>query len=104
MTATIIEKPEAPYPGAPVLLTSFARCGEYGDVRVQDFGKANKAGSEFKVCSFLPGIVEETPGDTPKVWPEIHQYTGDFNEATAIFLRYCEQARAAGWEQQNEKP
>lgn len=99
MTATIIEKPEAPYPGAPVLLTNLARREEVGDVRVQDFGKSNKAGYQFKVCSFLPGVVEESPGDTPKVWPEVHQYTGDFNEATAIFLRYVEQARAAGWKE-----
>ena len=36
MSPALIEKPEALYPGAPVLLTRFARGQETGDVRVQD--------------------------------------------------------------------
>ncbi len=95
----IVEKPEPPYPGAPALLTALERDGERGDVRVQDYSGSNRRGFEFKVASFLPGIVEESPGDTPKVWPEIHQHTGDFNEATAIFLRYVEAAKRVGWKE-----
>lgn len=92
-----IEVAEAPYPGAPVLLLNFARGGERGDVRVQDFGELNKAGHRFKVCQFVPGIVECPPGDTPKVWPEVHQYAGTLDDAAKIFDRYVEAVKRAGW-------
>lgn len=77
----IVEKPEPPYPGAPALLTVLERDGERGDVRVQDYSGSNLPGFEFKVASFLPGTVEESPGDTLKVWPEIHQHTGPHGRA-----------------------
>lgn len=87
---------EPAYPGAPVLLTSMRRGEEYGDVRVQDFGET-VTGGRYKVCQFLPGVVECSPGDTPKVWPEIHQIVTTLDEAGDVFARYVEQAHAAGW-------
>lgn len=105
MSPATIEKPEPLYPGAPILLTRFRRTvrllgidvEEVGDVRVQDYGATNVAGHQFKVGQFLPGIVECPPGDTPKVWPEVHQYAGTFDEASDVFARYVEQAKQAGW-------
>lgn len=94
----IDEKPEAPYPGAPILLMRFRRGEEAGDVRVQDYGAANKVGSRFKVGQFVPGIVECSPGDTPKIWPEVHQYVATFEESVAVFNRYTAAVLAAGWE------
>lgn len=104
MSPALIEKPEALYPGAPVLLTRFVRGEEIGDVRVQDYGELNKVGSQYKVGQFLPGIVECPPGDTPKVWPEVHQYCGTWDEASDVFVRYVEQAKAAGWVEQEDDP
>lgn len=103
-TYSIIDDPFAPhrdepapsYPGAPVLLTDMRRGSELGDIRVQDFGET-VTGGRYKVCQFLPGIVECSPGDTPKVWPEIHQIVTTLDEAGEVFARYVEQAHAAGW-------
>lgn len=92
-----IERPEALYPGAAVLLTRFSRGDELGDVRVQDYSEMNVTKSAFRVGQFLPGIVEESPGDTAKVWPEVHQYVATFEQALDVFGRYVEAAKAAGW-------
>lgn len=103
MSSAVIEKPEPLYPGAPVLLTRFQRGKELGDVRVQDFGETN-VGAAYKVCQFIPGIVECSPGDTPKVWPEVHQYCATWDDASDVFARYCEQVRAAGWVEIEDDP
>jgi hypothetical protein len=83
------------YPGAPVLLICFARGEETGQIKVQDYGEAEL--SRYRVGQFLPGLIEESPGDAPKIWPEVHQWTATIEEATAIFERYVETAHAAGW-------
>lgn len=101
---TLIERPEALYPGAPVLLTRFVRAGELGDVRVQDYSEMNVTKSAFRVGQFLPGIVEAPPGDTPKIWPEVHQYVATFEQALDVFGRYVEAAKAAGWVEQEDDP
>jgi hypothetical protein len=88
------EKPEAPYPGAPVLLICFARGEQTGQVKVQEYDAA-----QFRVGQFLPGVFEDLPGDSPKVQPEVHQWTSTIEEATTVFERYLESARAAGWEE-----
>jgi hypothetical protein len=92
---TITPKEEPPYPGAPVLLTAFERGGEHGDVRVQDYG--SQAGTRYHVCCFIPGVVHDLPGDTPKVAPEIDSWAAGPEMAETIFFRYCDQVRAAGW-------
>lgn len=103
-TFTDIEKPEPLYPGAPVLLRRFERSGEFGDVRVQDYGELNKVGSRFRVGQFVPGVVECSPGDTPKIWPEVHRHCGTWEEACEVFDRYCDQVRAAGWIEIEDDP
>lgn len=80
------------YPGAPVLLVAMTRGEQEGDVRVQQYDD-----TRLRVASFLPGIVVELPGDTAKVEPEISQWVNSYEEAETVFLRYCEQARSAGW-------
>ena len=100
----LIEKPEPLYPGAAILLTRFSREDEFGDVRVQDYSEMNKTASAFRVGQFLPGIVECPPGDTPKVWPEVHQYVATFDEAYEVFVRYVEAAKSAGWNQIEDDP
>lgn len=104
MSPALIEKPEALYPGAPVLLTRFARGQETGDVRVQDYGDLNRSGSRYRIGQFLPGVVECSPGDTPKVWPEVHQHVGTWDEAFDVFTRYVEEAKASGWQAQEDDP
>jgi len=99
-----IEQPEPLYPGAPVLLRRFKRADEPGDVRVQDHVSVNVEGHRFKVCQFVPGVVECSPGDTPKVWPEVHQYVATWEEACEVFDRYCAAVRSAGWIEIEDDP
>lgn len=96
MTAIDVTK-EPPYPGAPVLLTNFENGGELGDVRVQDYGVHSR--TRYHVCCFIPGVVYDFPGDTPKVTPEIDSWVHDPEEAERTFTRYCEQVREAGWKE-----
>lgn len=88
----MIEKPEPLYPGAPIMLTRFIRAGIYGDVRVQEYHSAS-----FLVGQYIPGRVDCSPGDTPKISPEVHQWTKTFDEACEVFDRYLDEVRAAGW-------
>jgi len=85
-------KPALAYPGAPVLLAAFRREDEEGDVRVQQYDDSN-----FRVGTFLPGVVIDLPGDTAKVEPEISQWVKTLSEAREVFDRYVQQARQAGW-------
>lgn len=104
MSPALIEKPEPLYPGAAVLLTRFVRGDEVGDVRVQDYGSSNVGDHNYRIGTFLPGVVEESPGDTPKVWPEVHQWVGTWDAASDVFVRYVEAAKAAGWLEVEDDP
>ncbi len=56
----------AKYPGGTVRSVQLHREGELGVIRIFD-----RIGPEqYRVGSFLPGITEYSPGDTPKTWPE----------------------------------
>lgn len=68
---------------------------ELGDIRIQHYG------SFVKVGSFLPGVTECSPGDTPKTWPEKHEtFRGDnqLDQADGVFDRYVQDAYADGWQ------
>lgn len=65
---------------------------EIGSVEIQQFT------SYVKVCMFVPGEIEQTLGDTPKTWPEIHADARNNFEADAIYDRYVQEAYAAGWQ------
>lgn len=54
-----------------------------------------------KVCKFLPGEVECSPGDTPKTWPEYYQHARFVAEADALFDRFVQEAYADGWQNYN---
>ena len=93
-----VRPPPAAYPGAAILMTNFRRGDEHGDVRVQDF-EDNIPSARFKVCQFIPGTVQDLPGDTPKVWPEVYRYVETYEQALDVFGQYVEAVKAAGWQE-----
>lgn len=87
------------YPGDSILYVGLVRGDEMGDVRVQWYGNGLKQedGDSLKVGSFLPGEVQSSPGDTPKVWPERSEYVTDKETAAKLFLAYVTEAVRNGW-------
>jgi hypothetical protein len=88
----LIEKPQPLYPGAAIMMMRFRRPGEIGDVRVQEYHA-----EAFLVGQYTPGCIQCSDGDTPKIVPNIHQWTKTFDDACAVFDRYCDAVRTAGW-------
>jgi hypothetical protein len=89
---------EPKYPGDAVRITMLERNGpfgeEIGDVRIQHYGAG-----KFRVAMFVPGIVIELPGDTPKTEPEFHQWHIDKDVADEIFDEYVKCAIEGGWQE-----
>jgi len=91
------------YPGDTARVQLLYRGGhgrpvELGDIRIQDYGVFVRVGS------FLPGVIECPPGDTPKTWPEKHEtFRGDNQTdlADGAFDRYVQEAYADGWQNYN---
>jgi hypothetical protein len=65
---------------------------EFGDIRIQWIRK-----DLVKVCMFLPGEVECSPGDTPKTWPEKSEYCTSSQKADEVFDKYVQEAYADFW-------
>lgn len=86
---------EAKYPGDAVRMRQLAKGRELGDIRIQDYGPGAKR--RYKVGTFLPGVEECSPGDTPKVWPEKSFWTNDSVEAVRVFTNYITDALTEGW-------
>jgi len=87
------------HPGDSVRITRFKRGDEVGDVRIQWYGETS-----VKVGSFLPGEVQDLPGDTPKVWPERSQYHRTRDAADSHFEVYVKEALREGWTLVGEEP
>lgn len=83
---------EPKHPGSTILRLDLRRGEEVGDVRVQWYGD-----DKLKVGSFTPGVVESSPGDTPKVWPESSVWVGDADEASKMFVELAQAAMRDGW-------
>ena len=81
------------YPGDAVRILMLKRGDELGDIRIQFIHD-----NSVKVCAFLPGEAECSPGDTPKVWPEKFKFARFVPEADALFDEYVQEAFAAGWQ------
>lgn len=64
---------------------------ELGSVRIQDFG------TRYRVCAFLPGIEEWSPGDTPKTWPEREAWAHTPLDAAWAFEQFAAEAVSEGW-------
>lgn len=88
---------EPRYPGDAVrillLKRGSGRATELGDIRIQFIHD-----NSVKVCAFLPGETECSPGDTPKTWPEHYQFARSVPEADALFDNYVQAAYAQGWQ------
>lgn len=99
MTLGHIRKPN--YPGDTIALAMLQRglvgfAWELGDVRIQDYGGHSH---RFRVGTFLPGMEEWSPGDTPKVWPEVEEWFGDraYDDAVEMAEKFIRDALYAGW-------
>jgi hypothetical protein len=92
---------EAKYPGDAIRLRLLIKGDELGDVRIQDYGSASK--QRYKVGTFLPGVTECTPGDTPKTWPEKDFWTNDGDEAIRVFTLYVMESMKDGWKLFNKE-
>jgi hypothetical protein len=88
---------EPRYPGDTVrilqLYRGHGRAMELGDIRIQHIRK-----DCAKVCAFLPGVTECSPGDTPKTWPDHYRHCRFSQEADAAFDEFVQSAYAAGWQ------
>ena len=74
------------------------RGDDFGSIRIQMMRK-----DYARVCSFLPGVEECSPGDTPKIWPEKQDYATSNYSADTIFDTYVQEAYAEGWQNDNSK-
>lgn len=83
---------EPAYPGDTVRVLDLIRGRELGSVRIQHYG------TRVRVGSFLPGETECSPGDTPKTWPEKHEYCSNSFGADVVFDRYVQEAYGDGWQ------
>lgn len=99
MTATKPIKGLTPtYPGAAVRLQWLSwdmPITDLGDVRIMDYG----AGSEkrYRVAAFLPGDIEWTLLEAPKVAPTWSVWCGTETEANLLFDDFLRRAKEQGW-------
>lgn len=84
---------EPRYPGDTIRTHMLVRGDELGDIRVQWVGGKR----EMKVCAFIPGNTECTPGDTPKTWPDLYRYCETQELADTYFQQFVQNAYAQGW-------
>lgn len=83
---------DARYPGDTVRILALKRGDEFGSIRIQHMGEFVRVGS------FLPGVIEEPPGDSPKVWPEKSTTCDNNFLADNQFDEYVQEAYAALWQ------
>lgn len=88
---------EPKYPGDTVRVLHLKRRDERGSIRIQQYD------TFVKVGSFLPGVVEQPPGDSPKVWPEKSTMLCFGDPADACFDDYVQTAYAEFWERDYAK-
>jgi hypothetical protein len=85
---------EQKYPGSAVRQVLLIKDDVLGSVDIRPH-----APSSIKVCCFLPGIEECSPGDTPKTWPERHRWCSDKDTADRVFDAYLMQLMKEGWKE-----
>lgn len=87
------------YPGDTIMIVRLTKGDEIGDVRVQWYGNGVEAKDDdrLKVGSFLPGVIECSPGDTPKCWPERWEWVTDKAAASRLLVQYLIVAFRMGW-------
>lgn len=84
---------EPKYPGDTVRILPLIRGQELGDIRIQFIRDG-----AVKVCAFLPGVEECSPGDTPKTWPEHYRFCKTKPEADVAFDQFVQAAYAQDWQ------
>jgi hypothetical protein len=80
------------YPGDAVRIVMLHRNGEIGDIRIQQYD------NHVTVGTFLPGVIECSPGDTPKTRPEKSETCVNSFLADDIFDRYLAEAYEEFWQ------
>lgn len=80
------------YPGDSALQLDVVRGGDYGSIRIQDYGEG-----KYMVASYTPGYETSFPGDTPKMNPDRSVWCDTKPEASSAFVAYCIAAFRDGW-------
>lgn len=80
------------FPGDAVRFMSLRRDGEIGDVRIQQY-----APDKNRVGTFLPGVLVELPGDSPKMEPDRSQWCNSATVADVVFNEFVRAAFEARW-------
>lgn len=83
---------EPQYPGDSILQADLVKDDVLGDVRVQWYSDEC-----MKVGKFVPGYEECSPGDTPKWWPDKHEWARDRATASRAFVQFLIEAIREGW-------
>ena len=92
------------YPGETIKIEDVRRDDALGCIRIQDWRSMHNGRVDltalglYLVGSYLPGVEQCSPGDTPKVWPEKSKWCSDWNEAERLFRRYVREAHDQGWQ------
>lgn len=79
-------------PGDTVRIEYLKRGDEIGNIRIQDYMDSIKTKYRYKIGSFLPGEIQESSGDTPKVWPEKHKVSASVAQSNKQFNQYVNSA------------
>ena len=91
----------AQYPGDWVRQIRLRKGDEHGSIAIQDYSSTVvHPRYNYKIGAFLPGEIQDLPGDTPKIWPEKSEQVEDKAAADRIFDAYVQAAVADGWEVQ----
>ena len=82
------------YPGEGVRVQSMTHeaADLFGCVVIQRY-----AADRFRVGTFLPGVTEIVPGDSPKTEPEQCCWFDDIKWANWAFESYVQDAKRNGW-------
>ncbi len=96
MTLADAKWSEPKYPGDAVRCTMLQRDNELGDVRIQHYGVGC-----YMVAAYLPGYETSSPGDTPKMNPDKHQWVETAEGANGWFEQYVRGAMREGWSPYN---
>jgi hypothetical protein len=84
---------EPKYPGDAVRELVLQRNGLFGSIAIRQYGPQS-----VLVGSYLPGVTECPPGDTPKTRPEKHKWARSSYMADEVFDQYVQEAYADLWQ------
>lgn len=80
------------HPGDDLVAQYLRKGGELGFVTIRQYGDS------YEVAAFIPGLLVQLPGDTPKTEPEVSRWHKDQGDAAWAFNDMVLEAVEDGWE------